>query len=105
MGIDLDIKINVTEIVGIIGTTIGVVVLLVILYRCTVEQPGTFGVTNALDECMNECQDMFTYNEQRIGCTDKCFDFFDKHPDLINREIFEKEMNITVLDWLLEGQI
>lgn len=100
MGIDLDIKINVTEIVGIIGTTIGVVVLLIILYRCTVEQPSR--ASNSLQTCMNECQDMYTSYDRRDGCADKCFDFFDKHPDLMNRETFEKEMNLTILDWLLE---
>ncbi len=99
MGVDLNI--NVGEIIGYIMGGLVVIVCIFFITKCTIEEKG-FGDNNMLSDCMNKCANIFEYDSDEKPCVDRCFNFFEKHPELLEREEFEKEYNFTTLDWLLE---
>jgi len=97
----VDLRINVAEITGYIMLGLVTIVCIFFITKCEIEDTG-FTENNMLSACMDKCAYVFEYDSDEKPCVDRCFNFFEKHPELLERKEFEKEYNFTTLDWLIE---
>ena len=105
MGLDIKLNIDLGTIIGAIMSGLVAIFLIFAVTRCSMEESGFGGNENALDECFDQCEYSFDYNDPTQKCFDMCTNFYDKHPEMINYPNSPENTNATlnIIEWTKEG--